>query len=473
MNKKRYLSPLFGIISIVLLVVSVFPLVRADTLDSYDQSNQSSEEVNSPSQIVGQCFRPTTNSFLLSASFMLRNPVADGGIFRLQVWSTQGTYGTTCAPLTGLSTSETFNENTIGTSFTIVTKNFIGTEQIALTANTAYVILLQGIDVGSLTMGNDNTAPSHAGNRFSCTNIPCGAAGDAAIDMIFSVQGVSTTSPEIITQCYANCGSTVNTNSTSSINFNITQTIFYKQQITQDGFAVNMSTVVGKSYPVSFGMRLYLGLYATDLSCPSLSSPFTPSCPGFLLRTESFNNPVKGTQTMFLNNLLKSGQFVGIAFSASRDGLVLNDTATNFSSFKTSGIMPAVITQFENNGNLKANLKLNLAVNVVVAPPPTGEVTPTLGDWLLDLIDNFSSGNRIAGGIFWFFAFSMGIIIGVPLLLSSHGADMPRGSMAVLIPFVFLGTSTMFTSLGALPAWVPILIFIIVAWMFSRTLTER
>ncbi len=478
--KKRHLSHLFGTVIIILLVVSVFPLARADTIDQYDSSNQSSDDSSllGVEFIVGQCFRPTTSGFLNSITLMLKNPTGAGGTYEYRLFSTTGILGTTCAPSTVLGQSQPFIGTTIGTIYSLVTKSL--TTQFLLEANTNYAVGIRFNDFAPvagalpLVVGMDNTAPTHNGNRVSCSSpFPASCAGDSLIDVIFVASGVLSTSAGLINQCFGNCATIVNTNSTSTINFNVTQTIFYKQQITTDGFAVNMTTVVGKSYAVAFGMTLHLGLYATDLSCQSLTTPFTPSCPGFLLRTESFKNPQKGTQTMFLNNALRVGQFVGVAFSASRDGLVLNDTTTNFSSFKTSGIMPSVITQFENNGNLKANLKLNIATNVATTPIPDIGVTPTLGDWLLSLIDNFSIGNRIAGGIFWFFAFSLGIIVGIPLALSQRDIEMPRGSMPVLIPFIFLGVSTMFTSLGALPAWIPILIFVIVAWLFAGTITKR
>ncbi len=478
--KKRHLSHLFRIVSIILLVVSVFPLARADTIEQYDSSNQSGDDSSllGVEFIVGQCFRTTSGGFLNSITLMLKNPTSAGGTYEYRVWSTTGTLGTTCVPSTALGQSQTFIGTTIGTTYSLITKSLI--TQVLLEANTNYAIGIRMNDfapVGGalpIVVGMDNTAPTHAGNRVSCSSpFPASCAGDSSIDVIFVASGVLSTSAGLINQCYGNCATLANTNSTSTINFNVTQTIFYKQQITTDGFAVNMTTIVGKSYAVAFGMRLHLGLYATDLSCQSLTTPFTPSCPAFLLRTESFNNPQKGTKTMFLNNALRVGQWVGIAFSASRDGLVLNDTSTNFSSFKTSGIMPSVITQFENNGNLKANLQLNIATNVVTTPIPEIGTTPSLGGWLLDLIDNFAGGNRLAGGIFWFFAFSLGIIVGIPLALQQRDIEMPSGSMGMLIPFIFVGVSTLFTSLGALPAWIPILLFVIVAWLFAGTITKR
>lgn len=461
------------VVLVLIMVVSILPTVRADTIDSYDISNANIYPITqfAENSVDGQCFRPSAQAQLNSAGLAIDNIGGAGGTWSFRIYSTTGTYGSTCDKSVLLAESADFTGSTISSTESMVTKSFTGVNQITLEANVAYAVtlILKSFSPSpccssgqSLALGEDTTSPTHAGNRI----------GDAATDIAFIVSGTSTVSSGIQTVCFGNCNTLANTNSTSSINFNVSQTIFYKQQISQDGFAINMSTVVGKSYAVSFGLTLFLGLYATDLSCPSLSTAFTPSCPAFLIRSEAFPNPQKGTTTMFLNNQLKAGQIVGIAFSANRDGLVLNDTTTNVSSFKTSGIMPTVITQFEENGNLKTNLKLN--IEVAVPTPTLPSTTPTLGELLLQLIDNFAGGNRLSGGLFWFMTFSLGIILAVPIALSKYAdTELPRGGFAMFAPFIFLGTAFMFTSLGALPAYVPILIFVIVAWLFAKQITER
>jgi len=477
LNKKRYLSPLFGIVLILVMVVSVFPVYGTPiTFDSYAFSNRDGDDsLTTPTPIGwGQCMTASATGFITQSKFALRG-AGTSGTGHSRLYATTGSLGSTCkANGPPLAVSDDFPMAVLTAGYQFFAFTFSGGNQVQLISGNNYAITFWwDSGTGTPLIGTDVSAPTHTGNVFhDCINSASPSCTADTWDLVFEVTGdtASSGAGSIITQCYGNCDTVVNTNSTKSINFNITQTIFYKQQITIDGFALNMSTVVGKTYTSSFGLTLFLGLYATDLSCPSLSSAFTPACPAFLLRSEAFPNPVKGTSVMFLNHQLKAGQTVGIAFSANRDGLVLNDTATTQASFKTSGIMPTVITQFESNGNLKTNLKLTLEIAV---PTPTGgATTPSLAEWILDLIDNFGAG-RVAGGIFWFFAFSLGIIIGVPLLFARSDIDMPRGSMGMLIPFVFLGTSTLFTSIGALPAWIPILIFIMVAYLFAGAITRR
>lgn len=477
MNVKRHLPSIFGIVSIILLVVSVLPVhATVVVFDSYAFSNRDGDDTFGTAPIGwGQCFTASTTAFLTQSKFALKDSDGITGIGKSRIYATTGTFGSSCKPSGApLATSDDFPMSAVTTGYQFLAFSFSGGNNIQLVSGTIYAISFwwdSGTTGASpLLIGTDISSSSHNGNKFeSCTNSASpSCATNATVDLVFEVGGdTAIAGGTIITQCYGNCDTVVNTNSTKSINFNVSQTIFYKQQIQQDGFAINMSSVVGKSYIASFGLTLFLGLYATDLSCPSLASAFTPSCPAFLLRSEAFVNPQKGTVTMALNNQLKAGQTVGIAFSANRDGLVLNDTTTIQASFKTSGIMPTVITQFESNGNLKTNLKLTIEI---VVPTPTGpSTTPALGDWLLSLIDNFGGG-RIAGGIFWFFAFSLGIIIGLVKFADDRDVDMQLGTVA---PFIFLGTASLFSSLGALPAWIPILIFVIVAWMFSTKITER
>src|SRR5947208_1437619 len=102
-----------------------------------------------------------------------------------------------------------------------------------------------------------------------------------------------------VTQCYGNCGNPAitlaNTNSTHTVNFNQTITLFYMFQSNVNGFLLNVTTSMAKSYlaiPNGPAFRVY-----TIQSCPLGQAPFSPKCTGLLQAKspeQSTYSPLKG-----------------------------------------------------------------------------------------------------------------------------------------------------------------------------------
>lgn len=292
------------------------------------------------------------------------------------------------------------------------------------------------------------------------------------LDISFSQQG-STTG----TQCIGNCGTLANTNSTHSINFNQSLTIFYQQQVQISfGTVVNETIQVAKTYAPSAGMTLFFGLYSTNGPCPGLSPPFTQACPGYLINSVSIINPKKQQYNITMSYGVQPGQWLAPAFSASTSGLDLNDTATAFPSYQTSGSMPVSISNFANNGNLKANLKVNI-VSTTQNPSGGGGGCPanffaTLDCILPNVVNGFcqnpTTGCQTGSSFIFIFGLS---ILSLFIVIYFIGQTAPGvnlnavriGDLAVLI---FLGWFMTFAGIGLVPTFMIILVFFVVSWLF-------
>ncbi|HZY47488.1 MAG TPA: hypothetical protein VFE96_06790, partial [Candidatus Bathyarchaeia archaeon] len=150
----------------------------------------------------------------------------------------------------------------------------------------------------------------------------------SALELLGTTTNPSTT----ITQCFGNCGSPAitlaNTNSTHTTNFNQSITLLYEFQSSLNGYLLNVTTNVAKSYKAipngpSFGVYLVT-------SCPIGQSPFTPQCPGVLSTqsgAQNFFSPAKG-RASFSGLLIpvSNGQWIGIAMTAFFSGFDVNDT---------------------------------------------------------------------------------------------------------------------------------------------------
>ncbi len=323
------------------------------------------------------------------------------------------------------------------------------------------------------TIGNTNlfavgTTVVTQDNGVVISNCSGGFGGD----WIFGLDIQASGSIAGANQCLGNCAGTANTNTTSTINFNQSQTIFYLQQVSlQNAQVVNVTTVVGKNYVPSFGMTLFIALYATQGQCPTpLDAPFSSRCPGVLIQQKAFPNPQKGTALMSTSLNVIGGQWIAPAFSASRNGLVLNDTSNNVASKQTIGTIPALITSFQDNGAIKTNLKANLIATTGTAfPPPICNINIDLACFEVQSVCALSPSNCMVGGvvflliymIIWFVA--VGIVTGYVKTNSEVELHMPI-SVHLLI---FISVATMFTVLGIFPLYLIVLEFLVVSILFG------
>src|SRR4029077_7587593 len=278
-----------------------------------------------------------------------------------------------------------------------------------------------------------------------------------------------------------------NTNSSHSINFNQSITLFYEFQSNLNGFLNNITISFGKSY--SNSLTAYLAFYSVS-NCPAGNTPFSNQCPGSATGiSKAFTNPVKGKFTVSANpNTINvfNGQWLGVAISSSFSGLDLNDTNSNVNIFQTNGIMPATIqtsSQFTQCA-CKIGAWAFLTGNVVIGTPPPSVPSTCgngIGDFLICLTLSFCTGTPNAGcqrggGLFWALLYSgIGIvmIMWADHKLAGQGEDGERIIPGDVYFFVPIGVFFMFVALGALPAWVAFIIFAMVAYLFADLLSRR
>jgi len=129
-----------------------------------------------------------------------------------------------------------------------------------------------------------------------------------------------------LTQCYGACGNPaitlINTNATHTVNFNQSFTLFYEFQSGINGVLLNVTTNIAKTY--ANGQNVALGVYTA--SCGAGQTPFTTACGGLLQSSTQRANPVKGRFALTVPVTVSSGEWIGIAVSATLSGLDLNNT---------------------------------------------------------------------------------------------------------------------------------------------------
>lgn len=325
---------------------------------------------------------------------------------------------------------------------------------------------------------NFGTVSPVVGTGYSEASLSsCGPGLNLLAGATFAQSGSTGTGFVTTTTCYGNCGTPpitlANTNSTHGFNFNQSLTLFYEFQSNANGFVLNVTTNVAKTY--SNGQVVALGVY-TIASCPVGTTPFTTACPGLLQFSKNVQNPLKGQQSLTLTGgsvPVSNGQWIGISVSGLFSPLDLNDTNTNVNIFQTNGMNPAVITQSSQLTSCacKTGLWAWIVGNTVTSAPPS---TPALGlcgamDCILSALANGFCSNATAacqtsGSIFWsiiitiLFMVVMGVTVGTRVKL-------PFGELFILL---FVGLVMTFAGLGLTLIWVPIFFFMIVAVLFAR-----
>jgi hypothetical protein len=286
-----------------------------------------------------------------------------------------------------------------------------------------------------------------------------------------------------ITQCYGNCGTPAvtlaNTNSTHAFNFNQTVTFFYEFQSNVNGFALNVSTSVAKSYS---NQILSLGIYGIA-SCPQGTTPFSGACPGLLLQGKAVaGNPlVKGRQSMTFGPgqiAVSNGEWIGIAVTATFSGLDLNDTNTNVALFQTQGAIPPTITTATQTScackmGLWAFLNGNIVTGTPVQTPTSGcQTVATLDCWVPALVNgscsNVTPQCQTSAALFWILMLSI-IFESLMLWMGNKimpGMRLPVGEMFI---FFFLAFTFVMTGLSLLFLWVPLFFIMLVSVIFSKS----
>lgn len=166
-------------------------------LDSYSETNADQGFVslsnwNAVYSAVGQSFKTPNDgiSYILTiAKFLLAKSAGATGNIRVDIYAHTGVFGTSSLPTGGiLASSDDVDASTLNlTTPALYTFTFSGANQITLTPNTSYCIMVKGITLadGTVNMPYDNSVPTHQGNRFYWV----GAWDYTTKDMPFYVYG--------------------------------------------------------------------------------------------------------------------------------------------------------------------------------------------------------------------------------------------------------------------------------------------
>ena len=289
------------------------------------------------------------------------------------------------------------------------------------------------------------------------------------IELLASGASVTT-----VSNCYGNCGTpavtTTNTNSTKGINFNITQTYFYENQVIFPALIVNMSAQIACSYGTAqcpYAETLTLGLYATQTQCFG-AVPFTPTCPAQLVASSQTISPSKGLFTFSVNYGVFTGQWIALGFTGSRSGLQINDTNTSVNIFNTFGF-PATLSNVASQGTSKAEVFAWAVGNTVIGGGiiPASSLCNQNVDFLCTLQQaacGLTPSNCLVGGLILGIIYSIVTIFFLEIVLFKLGMTMGLpGGIYILI---FISWMTVWALVvGAL--WFIILEILTVSIIFS------
>lgn len=304
-------------------------------------------------------------------------------------------------------------------------------------------------------------------------------AGPGVVGGTFNAQGQSG-GTVTVTQCYGNCGSPpitlANTNSTHTVNFNQSITLFYAFQSNLNGFVLNITTNLARTYPDS-NRAPFLALY-TIPQCPLGQTPFSAQCPGLQLLGAFTANFQKGRVSLNAGTgyPVFNGQWVGVAISAQMSGMDINDTNANVAMSQTSGIIPATISQSSQfSATSKIGLWAWIRGNIVTGAPPIAPPSNPCPGILDCVIPNLafslcfvptpscvSSSALLIAGAFaiasTFFSFKAGGNM-------MPNAKLPLGEIFLFWALVWI---LVFSGLSLLFVWVPIFFFLVISLMYGK-----
>ncbi len=384
-----------------------------------------------------------------------------------------GASGTSTVSLTGTGATSAFIDDFL--LFTISTPT--------VTANNGQTIRDNGVTAfcsASACTAADSTSPilgwSWSGGGAGCSPPPACFMSHSALELTGAASGTINT----VFQCYGNCGNPpitlVNTNSTHTVNFNQSITLFYEFQSNLNGFLLNVTTNLAKSYANSPNTPAF-GVY-TIPSCPSGQTPFSSQCPGQLQQTNGFffNQPKGRVSLANLRIAVSNGQWVGIALSAAFSGLDVNDTNTGITLFQTNeGKMPPIIQQGSSLGSSKMGLWAWITGNAIVGttPPPltqfncAGFLDCLLPNWVGSFCALGAPSCLAVSGLVWalILAFVSTFFVGKYASELAPNTKVPIGEIFLLLfptwIFVMAGLSLTFV-------WIPLFFFFAVSVAYGK-----
>lgn len=329
---------------------------------------------------------------------------------------------------------------------------------------------------GAVAINWGSTTPSVGGTGTSSSGFGEIAGG--------TFQPLSqTTTGGSITQCYGNCGSPAitlaNTNFTKKVNFNQSITLFYQFQSNLNGFILNVTTSLAAT--TNSNQQFQLAIYTA--TCAASVSPFTNACPGQLAQGQTFiGTQVVGRQSMRATNIgVLNGEWVGISVTALFAGLILNDTNTPVPLQFTTGMTPSIISSSATfNATSRTALWAWINGQATIGTPPSVvgpcQASSFAGiDCLFPTLVNtfcttFSASCQTSSALFWVVILSVFSLF----ILQFGAARLIPGSKLIaggeIFILLFVSFILMFSGLGLLPIWVPVLIFFIVSLFMGKNL---
>jgi hypothetical protein len=220
-------------------------------------------------------------------------------------------------------------------------------------------------------------------------------------------------------------------------------------------------------------MTLTLGVYVAP-NCQTGQNPFSTQCPGFLQSSQAFGPLIKQRYTFQNSNLaVHVGDWIGISFGANFKGIDLNDTNSGVPIYFTSGYTPAQISQSAvYDSASKIGLWSYITGNIATGDAGTsspGCSTPACGaQAFVGALGGGLFGGIVAFGIL-FGLFGFGLLY----MTRQHdeqghikGYALPTWLLGVIAILLLIGMS----SLGLLPVWIPLVIVLLVAWLFTSSI---
>lgn len=283
------------------------------------------------------------------------------------------------------------------------------------------------------------------------------------------------------TACFGNCGNPAvtlaNTNSTHTVNFNSSIELFYAFQSNLNGQILNITANVAKTY--SNGNSLVLGVYTIPICSPG-QPPFTPICPAALQKSVTIQNPMKGSNP-FTNLAIpvSTGQWVGFAFTATFQGMDLNDTNTQVSMNQATdggGQLNPTISQSTVFSTVsKVGLWGFITGNTITGIPPSPNVGGTcagfldciLPNWVFSLCTNQTPQCQNASALLWAMILS---IVSVFFVFKAGGNLMPgiRLPIGEIFLMAMLVWVFILSGLQLLFVWVPLFFFFVVSLLIGK-----
>jgi len=171
--------------------VNTFDSQAGSTIDSYSETNQSSETASLGTIDTGEGQSFTGNGSVLgSAKWYLRKTTSATGNAVAKIYAHTGTFGSGGTPTgAALAVSGNFDVSTLTSSLQLITFTFSGANQIVLANGTHYFLTIEYGGSGfPIIVGKDTTSPTATGNGAFLSG---GTWSSATEDNCFYVVGTS------------------------------------------------------------------------------------------------------------------------------------------------------------------------------------------------------------------------------------------------------------------------------------------